>query len=67
MQDINKINEWKKTNTKRYLLQLSVENDLDIIRLLEGETNKTAFIKDCIRKVALSTTNNARCSLEKDK
>lgn len=54
-------NKWKKENTVRIVLQLNKENDADLIRLIKGESNKTAFIKDCIRKVALSTTKDSVC------
>lgn len=54
--DISKINDWKRNNTRLYRIQLNIEKDADIIKILEGESNKAAFIKDCIRKVISSTT-----------
>lgn len=50
------INNWKRENTVTYRLQLNKEKDGDIIKVLENESNKAAFIKDCIRKVVSSTT-----------
>lgn len=50
------INQWKKENTRIYRLQLNKLNDADLIEILENESNKAAFIKDCIRKVVASTT-----------
>lgn len=56
VQNINNINNWKRENTRLYRLQLNNEKDKDIIEVLENESNKAAFIKDCIRKVIASTT-----------
>lgn len=51
-------NNWKKENTVRIVLQLNNVKDADLIRLLKGESNKSAFIKDCIRKVVSETTKD---------
>lgn len=61
MSKTNYINDWKKANTIRVVLQLNNEKDADIIKLLEGESNKSAFIKNCIRVVADNTFNGV-CS-----
>lgn len=55
-------NDWKKKNTVRVVLQLNNENDADIIKLLKGESNKSAFIKSCIRYVVANTTKENNCS-----
>lgn len=57
------INQWKKENTRIYRLQLNKLNDADLIEILENESNKAAFIKDCIRKVVASTTKQVKCIL----
>lgn len=46
------MNDWKRDNTKVYRIQCNKVNDADIIRILEGESNKSAFIKTCIREVS---------------
>lgn len=65
MVNTNYINDWKKQNTKRYILQLNTEKDADVIKILEGESNKSAFIKSCIRVVAENTKSGV-CSPTKD-
>lgn len=49
-------NDWKKENTRRFVLQLNNEKDKDIIDVLENESNMSAFIKACIREVVSKTT-----------
>lgn len=65
MVNTNYINDWKRQNTKRYILQLNTDKDADVIKILEGESNKSAFIKSCIRVVA-ENTDKGVCSLKLD-
>ena len=44
--------ELSQTKGQRYyVIECNNIIDSDIIRVLENESNKNAFIKDCIRKV----------------
>lgn len=56
MNNITYTNNWKREKTRLYRIQCNNDKDADIIKVLEGESNKSAFIKDCIRKVVSSTT-----------
>ena len=58
MKNTDYINNWKREKTKLYRIQCNIDKDADIIKILEGESNKAAFIKDCIRKVVSSTTKD---------
>lgn len=41
-------NKYNKENTKTYLIRLNLKTDIDIIRWLDLQDNKTGYIKKLI-------------------
>jgi len=44
------INDWKRKNVRRVLLEVSREQEQDILEKLESQKSMNAYIKDLIRQ-----------------
>jgi len=44
------INDWKRKNVRRVLLEISKEQEQDILEKLESQKSMNAYIKDLIRQ-----------------
>lgn len=44
------INDWKRKNVRRVLLEISKEQEQDILKKLESQKSMNAYIKDLIRQ-----------------
>lgn len=45
METLKYIDQWKKDHTRRYLLQLNLEKDHDLVELLSSVDNVNGFLK----------------------